>query len=366
MRTEAGLELEVFEARSASDSLVADFVSYLDRRRAEARPEDPPVQTEMVRASLRNLPRHVDESGWLVRGPEGDIVAEALAVTQDIPEYRGLFQVGLGVLEAFRRRGLGTELLGLLVQRAEALDKSLLVGATTDRVPAGASFCEAMGATRAQEVHINRLILSEVDRNSLRQWKADGPRRAPGYSMLGFDGACPDELVESLVDLLGVMNDAPRDALDVPDHQITVAELRDLERLTRARGEESWWFLVRHDATGQLVGLTTVTWDPSRPESVSQGDTAVRPDHRGRRIGRWLKAAMLLRVLEERPQALDVRTGNADSNAAMLAINTELGFRPHLGMTNWQISLSDLKLGLESLKHSSAGHAARNQRSAWR
>lgn len=168
--------------------------------------------------------------------------------------------------------------------------------------------------------------------------------------MIGFDGACPEDLVETLADLLGVMNDAPRGDLAVEDHQITVSEFRDQEKMTLARGEEPWWILVRHDTTGQLVGLTTVTWDAHRPATVNQGDTAVRPEHRGKTIGRWLKATMLRRILDERPEVVDVRTGNADSNAAMLAINTELGFRPYIGMTNWKINLTDLRARLDLLR----------------
>jgi hypothetical protein len=56
-------------------------------------------------------------------------------------------------------------------------------------------------------------------------------------------------------------------------------------------------------------------------------------------LGRWLKAAMLDKVLKERPQVKYVRTGNADSNAAMLKINTELGFKPYTADAIWQVEL---------------------------
>ncbi len=61
--------------------------------------------------------------------------------------------------------------------------------------------------------------------------------------------------------------------------------------------------------------------------------------YRGHGLGRWLKAAMIQRILEERPAVTLIRTGNADENAPMLKINNELGFKPYQSNSIVQVTL---------------------------
>jgi hypothetical protein len=65
--------------------------------------------------------------------------------------------------------------------------------------------------------------------------------------------------------------------------------------------------------------------------------------HRGHRLGLWMKAVMLKRILAERPKALFIRTGNANTNAQMLGINTQLGFVKAWSACLWQISIADAR-----------------------
>ena len=97
------------------------------------------------------------------------------------------------------------------------------------------------------------------------------------------------------------------------------------------------------EATGDTAGFTELTYDPKIPHVISQQGTAVIPAHRGRGLGKWLKAAMLARALREWPNARFVRTGNADANAPMLAINTRLGFAPVWASIIWEIGIGDAR-----------------------
>ena len=65
--------------------------------------------------------------------------------------------------------------------------------------------------------------------------------------------------------------------------------------------------------------------------------TGVFPTFRNKGLGRRLKAEMLEKVIADRPQVKYVRTDNADMNAPMMKINSELGFKPYIAECVWQV-----------------------------
>ena len=94
---------------------------------------------------------------------------------------------------------------------------------------------------------------------------------------------------------------------------------------------------MREERTDALAGITEVTWEPDNPQILEQDQTVVFPQYRGKGIGRWLKAAMLKKILTDSPQVKFIRTENVDTNQAMLNINDQLGFKPYLSECLWQI-----------------------------
>ena len=99
-----------------------------------------------------------------------------------------------------------------------------------------------------------------------------------------------------------------------------------------------WNFLKTGFYEGiKLAGYTQVVWDPENYTVLSQEDTGVVPEHRNRGLGRWLKAAMAEKLLQDLPGAGFILTSNAASNDAMLGINREMGFKLYKTMTTWQI-----------------------------
>ena len=263
-------------------------------------------------------------------------------------ENKHLMGTSVEVLPEYRRRGLAKELLHKVLEVAGAENRTLILGDTNARVPAGTAFAERLGAKAGLQAHTNQLVLAELDPDLLRRWREDAKVKASDFELGLWAGPYPEEEIEAIAVMYEVMNTEPRGELEIEDHTVAPKDLRQDEAYWAARGVERWTLYARHEPSSELAGYTEVFWDPEEPENLRQGDTGVLPKYRGHGLGKWLKAAMLEKVLRERPQVKRVRTGNADANAPMLAINRALGFKPYLSETVWQLKREKLEAYLKN------------------
>ncbi|OOV12516.1 GNAT family N-acetyltransferase [Deinococcus sp. LM3] len=322
------------------------LVAHLNRLRAESHPDDPPVDPANVWGQMQHLPPHLELDFWTVE-EAGQIVAHARTQLFNSGENQHLAELELLVAPGARRRGLGGDLLRLAAQSMQARGRTLLIAQTTDRVPAGEVFARRYGFQPGLSNHVNRLLLADIPDGLLEAWTT---RPDDGYTLEVWADGVPDADLDAYAQLLNVMNSAPRDGLDVEDQRTTPEEVRSMERLARAGGRQTLTAVIRAP-DGTLAGLTDLSWRPAQRGIVAQGNTGVRPEHRGHGLGGWLKAANICEMQRLNPHATEIRTQNADSNGPMLKINAALGVRPFMASTVWRANVT---LVLDSPERSTA------------
>jgi mycothiol synthase len=313
---------------------------------AERHPGAMPQPLASYMAFARNLPAQFDDHTWLAATDDGTPVGCSACWTNAAGDTR-VMESYVYVRSDRRRRGLGWELARAVVDAAAHEGRASLVWSTYGAIAAGDAFSHRLGARVARVNRTSELDLERADWAMVRSWADDGPRRAAGYTVEFVDGPFPDALVTDAAAFQNIMRTAPREALDAGDVVLDAQHIVDLDRALVESGRERWTVLVR-DPERRCIGGTELTFEPWAPSVALQQNTAIDPAHRGRGLAKWAKAAMLVRLRDERPAVRVVRTGNASSNEPMLAINHALGFAVVDVRTEWQADVPDLVRALST------------------
>jgi mycothiol synthase len=332
------LEIKPFDVRNASAAEYRAANALSNRIRAEQLPDDPPIPLDEQTRDFQNIPTFVVPYAWAVWNTDNSeaLASGSVAVTR-LEMNKHIAEFDIQVIPEFRQQGIARELLTRIADVARRENRTLFIASTNERVPAGAAFMQRLGARKGLEHHTNQLDLRDLNRDLLREWQARARERTVEFELGLWAGAYPEEDLQVIVELWDVMNSAPRDNLEMEDWRVTPEHLRQMERQMLARGTERWTMYVREKSTHQFAGYTEVFWNPNRPAILNQGATGVFPLYRNKGLGRWLKAAMLEKILHDRPQVKFIRTSNADSNAAMLKINHDLRFKEYISRCVWQV-----------------------------
>ena len=305
-------------------------------------PEEPLRPLPAILARLRSKPQNQWSARVRARDASGNVVGfVGGGRSLNEPDNAHIMWSEIQVHPQHRRRGLGTALFREFVRACEGQHPELVfMGMANDRVPAGSAFLGAAGAKPGLPMKTNQLDIPSVDRAQIAEWARLDPA---GYTLERIDGVVPDRLMQAYLDSSNGMNDAPKGDLKMADWKLTEEQVRDRENWFKQVGTE-WWLLVAVDeGTGEGVGFSDVTYYPKQPWVIWQQGTGVNRAHRGHKLGLWMKAVMLDRILRERPESRFIRTGNANTNAQMLGINTQLGFRVAWQSMLWQLPIADAK-----------------------
>jgi GNAT superfamily N-acetyltransferase len=195
----------------------------------------------------------------------------------------------------------------------------------------------------------NRLKLADLDWDMVERWAAEGPVRSPQTKLEIYDGKIPEsKWAEFAPQYSALINTIPFEQMEHGEIKITPEMFREWYAQMEMRGELQHSVVAR-EADGSISGITDVDWAPHRRTIIHQQLTGVDPKARGRGLGKWIKAAMLLRIRELYPDAEWIATENAGSNAPMLKINRELGFQQYRVGVEYQLSREQLGARLKEL-----------------
>src|SRR3954452_24880103 len=229
----------------------------------------------------------------------------------------------------WQRRGIGRAVEAECVRVARDDGRRLLMTeafAPTHEESPGTRFAAVCGYTKGIEDAMNvvDLVATEPTWDGLAA-KADEMRN--GYRLVAWKDHMPEELVEGYCRINEIFfEEAPSGDLEIENEVWDATRVATREERNRATG--------RHELSvgalgpdGTLVAITEVFIDSRAPQRGFQSGTLVLPEHRGHRLGLAVKVANHRQIRAAFPECAVLLTGNADENAPMNAVNTQLGYR---------------------------------------
>jgi GNAT superfamily N-acetyltransferase len=344
----APVAIRPFDPRELGEARLAGLRNLYNAVNRETRPDDPPRPVDYFRNHFITLAQASEfhRRFWLAETPR-EVVGSLTASRRRTGGNEHVLHLELLVRPDARRRGTATALVREAAAFARAHDQTVLIGLVTGHEPLrerpGGRFLSVLGGRPGLAHRIYRLELDAIDVDMLRSWAREGAERSPDVEAVWKLGPFEPGELEAVSRIMRAMNSAPRGDLKTGPTNYTPESVAQRDRITFAEGFERTALFLRDRRTRALLGYTMMLVDPHDERLLRQADTAVDPAARGRGLGKWLKAAMLLRALRDHPTRSEVRTGTADDNLAMLDINRRIGFRPWLAHSVWQVDLPTLQ-----------------------
>lgn len=272
------------------------------------------------------------------------------SVKPGTPEYESnkqFFEADIFVDPKHRRQRIATSWFPLVTQLMDRHGCTVLN--LYSELDSGHEFLKWLGAEPKLTEIENRLKLADVDWTMVERWAAEGPARSPQTKLEIYDGKIPESMWDEFApQYSALINTIPWEDMDHGEIIITPEMMREWYTRMEMRGDLQHSVVAR-EADGSISGINDLEWAPYRRTIIHQQLTAVHPKARGRGLGKWIKAANLLRIRDLYPDAQWISTENAGSNAPMLAINRQLGFKQYRVGTEYQISRERLGALLKEL-----------------
>lgn len=341
-------EINEFDPQKATDEFWEIYFEFTETNFRYHNPDDPlPNREGIIQRQKTEIPYyHVKR--WLAITPENKVIAWAgfgagVEGSSDYEENKHLCNMNIAVLADYVRKGIGTDLLKRVVQEAQILGKTTME-VSTDTDP-GRAFLEHFGAQLAIEAAENRLDLEDIDWDLMQSWVDESSKRAEEVTIESFY-ECPEEILEEYSELYTeALNMQP---LGDTEHRANIdGKLRrELEQVLKDRGFTNYT-LISREKDGKISGLTEILYDSRESYKILQELTGVRPEFRGRGLGKWLKGKMILHIRDNYPDVEVIIAGNAEANAPMNSINERMGFKKHKAAGSYKVLTEDIAKRLE-------------------
>jgi GNAT superfamily N-acetyltransferase len=234
------------------------------------------------------------------------------------------FGIGIYVDPGEYCKGIGTATYQKLMKELTNLDATVAWTWCMEHLPKQQEFYLHRGFNEVVRAWESRLDPKDVDTGKLQNYVENALRQGITFTTLGEEQKRGRSL-RGLYELVQLIT------ADMPRAGSTFTPISYVQWQTLTfnspRLLPEGYIIAKHG--DEHVGVSIVFKNETEPKILSQDDTGVRREYRGRGIAIALKVKIIEFAKKHGYEI--IRTGNDSSNVPMLAINDKLGFKKHTG-----------------------------------
>jgi RimJ/RimL family protein N-acetyltransferase len=337
-----------FDGSTANDELIEMFIDFNIITMHEIDPDDPGPTRDVLKKFIRDKHPHYHKYSWIIIDKNNNqiiAVADLSYVSDKHPAYdknKHIANISISILAEYRRKGIGTKLLKTTITKAQENNSITTVFSGATR-PSGINFMKKLNGKLSQTGGENRLRVEDINWSLIDEWIEAGKKRSEEEKVkIEFFENCPEEIIDEYCKLYSeTMMQQP-----LGDYDGDIKTTPESRRLSEKRQEEKgmkWFTMITREPNEDISGLTEIFYHPEgMPHRGMQNLTGVKDTYRNRDLGKWLKAEMLKWFLTTYPDVKYISTGNDSTNAAMLSINTRMGFKEFLKYESYKFGIQQL------------------------
>ncbi len=314
----------------ADDATLGEFFDVTTRAQVLGREDQPRWTRDEFFGAIRSADQ--GEREVLYAASEGSRLVGTLRLFFPLLDNTDKAAFTLAVDPPSRRGGIGRALVARAEDAVRADGRRLIM--SDSKLPFDQRdthpyrlFAEACGY-QLSNVEVVRHLALPVPDDEVEDWIGEAAPHHDGYTIESYIDGVPDELVESLLVLLGQLAvDAPTGLVDFEEEGLTPARFAEMLERERAMGRSRFETVALTPAR-QVVAQSTLSVPRGSGTEAFQWGTFVHRQHRGHKLGLAVKAVNLRALQAYRDDLVLVTTQNAETNGYMISINERMGFRP--------------------------------------
>ncbi|HZY47103.1 MAG TPA: GNAT family N-acetyltransferase [Candidatus Bathyarchaeia archaeon] len=275
----------------------------------------------------------IDKSKYLLRrfaslDPNGRVLGFG-QIRHELDAYHPRkFLLNIFVDPADQEKGVRERMYHKVEEDLDGLRAILATVMVKEDLPGQLEFYHHRGFRESARIWESRLDLRTFDPTKFQPYIEKAEKEGIRFTDLAKERSQSGSLkgLHELVQLITA--DMPREGEFTP---VSYEQYETLV-LNSPRSMPEGYIIAKHGS--EFVGMSDVFKNEKEPRVLTQDDTGVRREYRGRGIATALK----LKVIEfaQRNWYEMIKTWNDSTNPAMLAVNTKLGFKRHVGWIRLQ------------------------------